>query len=82
MGIPADFQQTHSSLCLHIWLLLVRLRAEGKDGKQLAQVRACKAEGTRSGGAWAMWRHGQGAGQLFSAKCVPRLSVLGPPLSP
>lgn len=39
MGIPLDFQQTHSSLCLHIWLLLVRLRAEGKEGKQLAQVR-------------------------------------------
>lgn len=41
MGIPPGFQQMHSSLCLHIWLLLVRLRAEGKDGKQLAQVRCC-----------------------------------------
>jgi hypothetical protein len=39
MGIPPEFQQQHSSLCLHIWLLLVRLRAEGKDGKSLAQVR-------------------------------------------
>ena len=39
MRIPPEFQQTHSSLCLHIWLLLVRLRAEGKEGKQLAQVR-------------------------------------------
>ena len=39
MGIPAEFQQQHSSLCLHIWLLLVRLRSEGKDGKHLAQVR-------------------------------------------
>ncbi|PSC72498.1 ubiquinol-cytochrome-c reductase complex assembly factor 1 [Micractinium conductrix] len=38
MGIPAEFQQQHSSLCLHIWLLLVRLRGEGKDGKQLAQL--------------------------------------------
>ena len=38
MGIPAEFQQQHSSLCLHIWLLLVRLRGEGKDGKQLAQA--------------------------------------------
>jgi hypothetical protein len=25
-------------LCLHVWLLLVRLRAEGADGKALAQV--------------------------------------------
>jgi hypothetical protein len=25
-------------LCLHIWLLLVRLRAEGEDGKELAQM--------------------------------------------
>lgn len=39
MGVPVEFQQTHSSLCLHIWLLLTRLRAEGKDGKRLAQVR-------------------------------------------
>ena len=38
MGLPADFQPLHSSLCLHIWLLLVRLRAEGKPGKQLAQM--------------------------------------------
>lgn len=38
MGIPGDFQPQHSSLCLHIWLLLVRLRSEGQDGKQLAQV--------------------------------------------
>lgn len=38
MGIPGEFQQTHSSLCLHIWLLLVRLRVEGKEGKQLAQM--------------------------------------------
>ncbi|EFN58190.1 hypothetical protein CHLNCDRAFT_57043 [Chlorella variabilis] len=38
MGIPEEFQQMHSSICLHIWLLLVRLRAEGKDGKHLAQL--------------------------------------------
>ena len=25
-------------LCLHIWMLLVRLRSEGKDGKDLAQM--------------------------------------------
>ncbi|KAI3428057.1 hypothetical protein D9Q98_006442 [Chlorella vulgaris] len=38
MGMSAEFQHIHSSLCLHIWLLLVRLRAEGKSGKQLAQL--------------------------------------------
>ncbi|KAL4422212.1 hypothetical protein ABPG77_009687 [Micractinium sp. CCAP 211/92] len=38
VGIPSEFQQVHSSLCLHIWMLLVRLRPEGKDGKQLAQM--------------------------------------------
>lgn len=38
MGIPKEFQQLHSSLCLHIWMLLVRLRPESKDGKQLAQM--------------------------------------------
>lgn len=25
-------------LCLHMWMLLVRLRSEGKDGKALAQM--------------------------------------------
>ena len=25
-------------LCLHVWMLLVRLRSEGKDGKALAQM--------------------------------------------
>lgn len=25
-------------LCLHVWMLLVRLRSEGKDGKDLAQM--------------------------------------------
>lgn len=33
-----DFQSMHAMLCLHIWLLLVRLRAEGGAGKELAQV--------------------------------------------
>ncbi len=27
----------HGLLCLHVWLLLGRLRAEGKSGKQLGQ---------------------------------------------
>lgn len=36
-GAPASFAATHSLLCLHIWLLLVRLRAEGDEGAELAQ---------------------------------------------
>lgn len=32
------FATTYSLLCLHVWLALVRLRAEGKDGKDLAQM--------------------------------------------
>lgn len=46
MGIPKEFQQLHSSLCLHIWMLLVRLRPESKDGKQLAQVCVCMGGAT------------------------------------
>jgi hypothetical protein len=38
MGVNDSFQQLHAMICLHIWLLLVRLRAEGKDGKHLAQA--------------------------------------------
>ncbi len=53
VGIPSEFQQVHSSLCLHIWMLLVRLRPEGKDGKQLAQV----------GGGVRAWEAGAGAGR-------------------
>lgn len=37
LDLPDDFQHMHSLLCLHVWLLLVRLRPEGKSGKQLAQ---------------------------------------------
>lgn len=33
-----DFQTTHGLLALHVWLLLVRLRAEGGDGKRQAQM--------------------------------------------
>ena len=43
LSLPDDFQAMHSLLCLHVWLLLVRLRAEGKPGKQLAQVRGGRA---------------------------------------
>lgn len=38
LEVPTDFQHVHAMLCLHVWLLLVRLRAEGKDGKRLAQM--------------------------------------------
>lgn len=37
MDLPDDFQHMHALLCLHVWLLLVRLRPEGKAGKALAQ---------------------------------------------
>jgi cytochrome b pre-mRNA-processing protein 3 len=33
-----DFQHRHAMLCLHVWMLLVRLRPEGKDGKLLSQL--------------------------------------------
>lgn len=32
------FATIYSMLCLHVWLVLVRLRVEGKDGKDLAQM--------------------------------------------
>ena len=32
-----QFQQEYSLLCLHIWLLIRRLRSEGPDGKRLSQ---------------------------------------------
>ena len=37
-GLEYRFATTYSLLCLHVWLALVRLRAEGKDGKDLAQM--------------------------------------------
>ena len=66
LGVPDEFQHRHSMLCLHIWLLLVRLRPEGKDGKQLAQVQAadCSArlgavKSAATAGSWlAGWWHG------------------------
>lgn len=33
-----DFQHQHALLCLHVWLLLVRLRSEGSDGRKLSQL--------------------------------------------
>lgn len=38
LELPQDFQHQHALLCLHVWLLLVRLRPEGPDGKKLAQM--------------------------------------------
>lgn len=39
LGLRRDnFADTHALLCLHVWLLLVRLRAEGANGAQAAQL--------------------------------------------
>ena len=39
LGLRRDnFADTHALLCLHVWLLLVRLRAEGGNGAQAAQL--------------------------------------------
>ena len=38
LGLPDRFVATYSLLCLHVWLLLVRLRREGDDGRELAQI--------------------------------------------
>ena len=37
-GLTESFADRYAFLCIHMWLCLVRLRSEGKDGKQLAQV--------------------------------------------
>ena len=37
-GLEYRFATTYSLLCLHVWLALVRLRVEAKDGKDLAQM--------------------------------------------
>ena len=38
LGLEKRFANTHALLCLHVWLALVRLRAEGRDGKDIAQM--------------------------------------------
>jgi cytochrome b pre-mRNA-processing protein 3 len=38
LDLEYRFANIHSVLCLHVWLVLVRLRSEGKDGKDLAQM--------------------------------------------
>jgi cytochrome b pre-mRNA-processing protein 3 len=35
---PSVFADEHALLCLHVWMLLVRLRPEGPDGKDTAQA--------------------------------------------
>lgn len=37
-NIGPAFAQKYAFLCVHVWMLLVRLRAEGEDGKDLAQM--------------------------------------------
>ncbi|GMH42221.1 hypothetical protein BSKO_10140 [Bryopsis sp. KO-2023] len=37
LSLPPKFATIHSLLCLHVWLVLGRLRPEGKDGKDLSQ---------------------------------------------
>ncbi|KAL3700392.1 hypothetical protein R1sor_018414 [Riccia sorocarpa] len=36
-GLQKSFRTTHAVLLVHVWLTLVRLRAEGKDGAKVAQ---------------------------------------------
>lgn len=36
--VPDSFQHQHSLLCLHVWLVLHRLRTEGQDGKDVGQA--------------------------------------------
>ena len=53
------FAPTYALLCLHVWLALVRLRAEGRDGRDMAQMmyedfqedveRRVRAEGVKVG---------------------------------
>ena len=37
-GLETKFADQYNMLCIHMWMLLVRLRSEGKDGKDLAQM--------------------------------------------
>ena len=36
--VPNDFQHRHAMLCLHVWMVLKRLRSEGKPGKKISQI--------------------------------------------
>ena len=37
-GLQKKFADQYGMLCIHLWMLLVRLRSEGKDGMELAQM--------------------------------------------
>lgn len=38
VNIGPTFAHRYALLCIHIWFLLVRLRAEGEEGKDIAQM--------------------------------------------
>lgn len=38
LSVPDDFQHQHAMLCLHVWLVLKRLRMEGKPGREISQI--------------------------------------------
>ncbi|KAK9868871.1 hypothetical protein WJX84_005473 [Apatococcus fuscideae] len=38
IGLEKRFAHEYSILCIHVWLLLLRLRQEGKEGAELAQM--------------------------------------------
>lgn len=38
LQVPNDFQHRHAMLCLHVWMVLKRLRIEGKPGKKISQI--------------------------------------------
>lgn len=39
LDIPdGSFQHRHAMLCLHVWMVLKRLRLEGKPGKKISQI--------------------------------------------
>ena len=38
ISLQPSFAQEHMLLSLHVWMMLVRLRAEGSDGKTSAQL--------------------------------------------
>lgn len=67
MQLPETFAATHSLLCLHIWLLLVRLKEEGEDGADLAQI---LYEGFQDDVELRV--HAEGV-KVISSHCVQRL---------
>lgn len=63
-GLQKRFANVHSMMCIHMWMLLVRLRAEGQDGRDIAQMAyenfqhdvelRVRAEGVKVGSAGRM----------------------------